>query len=65
MDVFIKTSDAAKRLNVSRTTLLTLINRGDLPAVKLGPHTFRIRLCDFDAMLERSTTAPHRRPEAA
>lgn len=65
MDMLITTREAAALLNVSSTTLLTMVERGAVKAIKLGPKTIRFPRQEIDALLARSATAPRRRPEAA
>ena len=41
---------AAKRLNVSRTTLYRIIQRGRLEKVEILPGSYRIRRADLEAL---------------
>jgi excisionase family DNA binding protein len=42
------TSTAAEQLGISRPTLMKMIDRGEIPAHKVGSHT-RLRTCDVMA----------------
>jgi excisionase family DNA binding protein len=47
-DDMLTTQRAAERLNVSRQYVVRLVDRGDLPAVKVGSHR-RLRAADVEA----------------
>jgi DNA binding domain, excisionase family len=52
--VYISRNEAASRLGVTSTTIYNYVRRGTvdrppLPAIKLGPRTWRIRIEDFDS----------------
>jgi excisionase family DNA binding protein len=48
---FYTASEAARRLDVSRTTIWRWIDEGKLPAYRVGGRTIRIRRQDVDSML--------------
>jgi excisionase family DNA binding protein len=52
---YITTGQAAEMLGVSRPTVVALIDRGDLPATRVGTHR-RLALADVRAHLARSQT---------
>jgi excisionase family DNA binding protein len=51
-DEMLTTQGAAKRLNVSRQYVARLVDRGSLPAVKVGSHR-RLRASDVEAFRAR------------
>jgi excisionase family DNA binding protein len=52
-------AEAAEYLQIHIKTLYEWIKAGDLPVVKLGPRSTRIRKADIDAFLaSRLTTGP-------
>lgn len=53
----LKVSEAARRLNVHRQTVLTLISDGTLAAVKVGQQ-WRVSPASVAAILEPLETAP-------
>lgn len=47
--VYLSLTSAAVRFDVSRKTIKRAIDRGDIPAVKLGPRgDLRVRVADLD-----------------
>ncbi len=46
----LKAEDVAQRLNISRTAAYRLM-RGELPAVKFGGATVRVRLSDLESFI--------------
>ena len=53
---FYTVSEAARVLDVSRTTIWRWIDEGKLPAYRVGGRTIRIRRQDVDEMLRPVTT---------
>lgn len=49
---FLKTSDVAKILKVSKQTVWTLIQNGDIPAVKVGK-LYRIECAELENYIKR------------
>ena len=47
--------EVAKYLHVVQLTIYRMIDRGDLPAIKVG-HVWRIRRQDLEDYLKRSTS---------
>lgn len=45
-------TEVADHLNVSVNTVRRMIQRGDLPAVRLAPQVIRIRLSDLETVGE-------------
>lgn len=42
----------ARRLGCSKNTVRTLIRKGDLPAVRIGPRMVRVRETDLEQILQ-------------
>ncbi len=63
-------NQAARRLNISRSAVYALIDRGDLPAIRLG-RVIRFRPEDVEDLYKRQNAAqgskirPHRKGSAA
>jgi excisionase family DNA binding protein len=55
-DTLLKTADVAELLNVSRDSVLKLIDDGKLRATKLGPKTFRIFKSSVDTLIAEGAT---------
>jgi excisionase family DNA binding protein len=49
--------EVADKLGVCRVTVLRMIRKGDLPAMKMGKTTIRIAEEDFEAFKARCSTA--------
>lgn len=49
---FLKTSDVAKILKVSKQTVWTLIQNGDIPAVKVGK-LYRVERAELENYIKR------------
>lgn len=47
IEPLLKASDVARILNISRTQAYRLMH-GELPVIRCGPGTLRVRLCDLD-----------------
>lgn len=54
-DSFLKVSEIADRLRVSKMTVYRLVSTGELASVRLG-RSIRVRAADADAYLKRHTT---------
>lgn len=46
------TQDVMDNLRVSKTTVLALIRKGNLPALKVSPRCFRVRKDDLAAFVK-------------
>lgn len=53
--MFLTVAGVARRLKCSRNTVYRLIERGELPRVKVGPKTTRIPDEAVDAFIARNT----------
>lgn len=53
-DALLTVLEAAERLGVGRTLLYSLMEKGELPFVKVG-RTRRLRPSDLDALIRRNT----------
>jgi len=61
MEVSLLTIDRARQiLSIGRTKVYELINRGELPVVRIG-RCVRIRSCDLEAFIE-GLSGPERGP---
>jgi excisionase family DNA binding protein len=56
-DVLMTVKEVAKYLHVVQLTVYRMIDRGDLPAIKVGSR-WRIRRQDLEDHLKRSTSQP-------
>jgi excisionase family DNA binding protein len=56
-DVLMTVKEVARYLHVVQLTVYRMIDRGDLPAVKVGSR-WRIRRQDLEDYLKRSTSQP-------
>ena len=56
-DVLMTVKEVARYLHVVQLTVYRMIDRGDLPAVKVG-RVWRIRRQDLEDYLKRSTSQP-------
>lgn len=54
----IKKAEAAELLGISIRTLEKLIERGSLPAYRIGPKSVRLRREEIDAYLDSHRAAP-------
>jgi excisionase family DNA binding protein len=61
-DVMLTIKEVAQYLHVVPLTVYRMIDRGDLPAVKVG-RVWRIRQQDLQAYLDRSTSRPRSEKE--
>jgi excisionase family DNA binding protein len=51
--VFLKPAEVARRLNISVPQVHRILRRGDMPCLRMGPGTVRIRDIDLKAYIER------------
>jgi excisionase family DNA binding protein len=56
-DTLLTTREVARYLHVVPITIYRMIDRGDLPAIKVG-HVWRIRRQDLEDYLRRSASQP-------
>jgi excisionase family DNA binding protein len=65
---WLSTQDAASRLGITARTLYRFIDRGELPAYRMG-RVIRLKAADVDAFIESSRIEPgtleHLYPDAA
>jgi excisionase family DNA binding protein len=62
-DELLTVADIANRLKLNQQTIYNWIDRGELPAVRLGARRVRVRRSDLDALLAAGET--HGRSTAA
>lgn len=55
--VLLRVGDAARVLSVSRSQAYALIQRGDLPVIRLG-HSIRVNRRALEDMIEAGTSRP-------
>lgn len=53
---FLSVADVAEVLYVSKMTVYRLVERGELPALKINKRTYRIRQEDLDAYIAANMT---------
>ncbi len=53
-EAFLTVIEVAEILKVNQQTVRNWIDRGDLPAIRVGRRRVRVRQADFDAFLRRS-----------
>jgi excisionase family DNA binding protein len=59
-DQFLTVADVAALLKLNQQTIRNMIDRGDLPAIKVGARRVRIRRTDLERFLEQGQTRlPH------
>ena len=58
MDEFLTVKEVAELLKLNEQTLRNMIDRGELPAVRVGSRRVRIRQSDLDAFLGAGETSP-------
>ena len=56
--ILLRVPEAADWLRLGRSTVYELINRGELPVVRVGT-AVRIRVADLEAWAERQATTSH------
>jgi len=56
MTVFLKPSEVAARLNVSRRAAYYLISSGELPSITIGEKSLRVDEKDLNAYIEARRT---------
>jgi excisionase family DNA binding protein len=55
MSDLLKVSDVMKTLGVAESTVRKMLSRGQLPYVKLGGNSVRVRFADLEAFLDART----------
>lgn len=60
---FLGTNEVAARLGVNVVTVRHLIQRGELPAVRVGTHILRVRATDLDAYINAAAVTPSKTEE--
>ena len=55
-DEFLTVADIANRLKLNQQTIYNWIDRGQLPAVRVGARRVRVRRSDLDALLAAGET---------
>jgi excisionase family DNA binding protein len=58
VETYLTVADVAELLKLNPQTIRNWIDRGELPAVRVGPRRVRIRQSDLDALLERGRNVP-------
>jgi excisionase family DNA binding protein len=58
LDEFLTVKEVAGLLKLNQQTLRNMIDRGELPAVRVGSRRVRIRQSDLDAFLGAGETSP-------
>jgi excisionase family DNA binding protein len=61
-DEFLTVADVAETLKLNQQTVRNWIDRGELPAIRIGRRV-RIRRSDFDRLVERGRIVPPAEPE--
>ena len=64
IDRVLRMSEAARRLGVTRRTVLRYVHEGKLPAVQLPSGHYRVRETDLAAAIEERGRHERRRPHA-
>lgn len=62
---FLTVDEVAELLKLNQQTVRNMIDRAEMPAVRVGPRRIRIRRADLDAFLDRSATARREPPDVA
>jgi excisionase family DNA binding protein len=57
-DEFLTVAEIAELLKVNPQTVRNWIDRGELPAVRVGSRRVRVRQTDLDAFIDAGTTIP-------
>jgi excisionase family DNA binding protein len=57
-EAFLTVDEIAKALKLNPQTVRNWIDRGELPAVRVGSRRVRVRKADFDAFIEKGGGAP-------
>lgn len=56
MQTLLTGNDVAKILNVSRSQAFTLMQRGDIPTIRIGRKNVRVRVEDLEWYIEENRT---------
>jgi excisionase family DNA binding protein len=59
---YIKASEVAERLNVTRATIYVWVKAGKIPGNKFGPRTVRIPRAEYEEWEEQTRVAPSEAP---
>lgn len=59
---YISTTEAARRLGVSRPWVTVLINRGELEGYKINPRAWLVSLASVERLQAARSTAAHKNP---
>jgi excisionase family DNA binding protein len=57
-DQFLTVAEIAELLKLNQQTIRNMIDRGDLPAIRVGARRVRIRRADLEHFLEQGQTYP-------
>jgi excisionase family DNA binding protein len=58
MDMFLTPRDVAKLLNLTDQTIRRMLRKGFIPAIKIGPRTWRVRRSELEIFLQTSNLKP-------
>ncbi len=64
-DEFLTVTEIADLLKLNQQTVRNMIDRGELPAVRVGSRRVRVRRSDLDRFLEAGAIRDSREPEPA
>ncbi len=63
MDDFLTVAEVAAILKLNQQTVRNWIDRGDLPAVRVGPRRVRIKREDFERLVDEGYTGRPAEPQ--
>ena len=62
VDEFLTVAEVAEMLKLNQQTVRNWIDRGELPAVRLGARRVRVRQTDLEALIDSGSSRPAEEP---